>query len=461
LTYALFQVPAGYFADRADVRWLYAQAVGWWSLAAMAAAISPTLGVLIGLRALLGVGESFNWPCALRVTERILPAAERGLGNGIFNSGAAVGAVVTPLVIPLLAEWLGWRVAFVVVGALGLCWVVAWWWVMRAPAAQVLVSEPRVVPENGGRTGSARGLGWVAGLAVVSIALGVWGYSRYGLPTIWLGVALFMLGLLGVARALPLEQAGTGGWMGSLARVVRLRRFWVLVIVSVSINICWHFLVNWLPTFLKEDSEVPYLVDRLQAWIGSRKLKADASYLVSSVATALVFVAADIGNLVGGMASRRLARQGYRPATARWRVMLICALAIGAGISVGYVKDSVLTILILCVMAMGAAALMANYFAFCQEVDRSHTGLIVGILGGLGNLFAAGMLPFAGMVKDRTGQFGTVFLIVGASPIVGILLLGLLWGKDENVGGPRVSRRNSRWWRWCVSLAGRWSGILA
>jgi ACS family hexuronate transporter-like MFS transporter len=193
--------------------------------------------------------------------------------------------------------------------------------------------------------------------------------------------------------------------------------------------------VNWLPTFLKEDSEVPYLVDRLQAWIGSRKLKADASYLVSSVATALVFVAADIGNLVGGMASRRLARQGYRPATARWRVMLICALAIGAGISVGYVKDSVLTILILCVMAMGAAALMANYFAFCQEVDRSHTGLIVGILGGLGNLFAAGMLPFAGMVKDKTGQFGMVFLIVGVSPMVGILLLGLLWGKDENVGG--------------------------
>jgi ACS family hexuronate transporter-like MFS transporter len=126
LSYALFQVPAGYLVDRWNVRWAYAGAVAWWSLAGMLAAFAPSLAVLMALRALLGLGESFNWPCALRTTAIVLPPADRSLGNGIFNSGAAVGAVVTPLVVPLLTVRFGWRTAFVVTGVLGFAWVAAW-----------------------------------------------------------------------------------------------------------------------------------------------------------------------------------------------------------------------------------------------------------------------------------------------------------------------------------------------
>src|SRR5947209_4505151 len=89
MSYAFFQVPAGYLVDRSNLRWVYAGAVTWWSLAAIAATFSPTLGVLMALRAVLGLGEAFNWPCALRATRTILPPASRSLGNGIFNSGAA------------------------------------------------------------------------------------------------------------------------------------------------------------------------------------------------------------------------------------------------------------------------------------------------------------------------------------------------------------------------------------
>ncbi len=103
MTYALFQVPAGFLVDRWDVRWSYALAVLWWSLAAVGTSLVPSLGWLVACRALLGVGESFNWPCALRVTSRVLPQRDRSLGNGIFNSGAAVGAVLTPIVATLLS----------------------------------------------------------------------------------------------------------------------------------------------------------------------------------------------------------------------------------------------------------------------------------------------------------------------------------------------------------------------
>ena len=84
-------------------------------------------------RALLGVGESFNWPCALRVTSAVLPPADRGLGNGIFNSGAAVGAVLTPLIVTPLSARYGWRPAFLIVASMGGVWVVAWLAMLRGP----------------------------------------------------------------------------------------------------------------------------------------------------------------------------------------------------------------------------------------------------------------------------------------------------------------------------------------
>ena len=80
------------------------------------------------------------------------------------------------------------------------------------------------------------------------------------------------------------------------------------------------------------------------------------------------------------------------------------------------------------VMAAGTAAFMANYFAFTQEVTSRHTGLVVGYLGGVGNLFVARFQPIAGKVKDLTGSFSLIFLMVCA-PLVGLACL--LWGWKE------------------------------
>ncbi|MGZ6075139.1 MAG: MFS transporter, partial [Isosphaeraceae bacterium] len=84
LSYAFFQWPAGYLVDRWNVRRTYAGAVLWWSFAGITTAFAPSLGLLMTFRALLGMGESFDWPCALRVTAGVLPPSDRSLGNGIF-----------------------------------------------------------------------------------------------------------------------------------------------------------------------------------------------------------------------------------------------------------------------------------------------------------------------------------------------------------------------------------------
>jgi ACS family hexuronate transporter-like MFS transporter len=409
LTYALFQVPAGYIADRGNLRWTYAGAVGFWSLIGVAAALSPTLGVLLACRAALGVAESFNWPCALRATAAVLPPADRSLGNGIFNSGAAIGAVLTPLLVSALAYYFGWRVAFAVVGVLGFVWVAVWLYVLT-PERSLRLNERAPRPEEPARGLSRRAQGLLGGLAAASVVVSlsaIW----YGPNAVWFGIALLMFGLLAIARLMPAENLSGSHWAQGFVVITRLRRFWVLVLVSISVNVSWHFLVNWMTTYFQE----------------GRKL----GFLMGAQISALPWLAADLGNLGGGALSRWLARGGVEPVRARTRVLAGGAMLIASGVFVGVAPSTTAIVAILSLMALGTAAYMANYFAFGQEVAPRHTGLVVGVLGGLGNLFAAGFLPIAGRIVDRTGGFGPNFVITGLLPLIGVAALVLGWGRPE------------------------------
>jgi len=87
--------------------------------------------MLTGLRFLLGAGEAFNWPCSLKVTNSLLSPKDRPLANGIFNSGGAMGALVAPVIVTLIAIHYSWRAAFVITGATGGLWIFAWLWVTK------------------------------------------------------------------------------------------------------------------------------------------------------------------------------------------------------------------------------------------------------------------------------------------------------------------------------------------
>jgi ACS family hexuronate transporter-like MFS transporter len=108
-------------------------------------------------------------------------------------------------------------------------------------------------------------------------------------------------------------------------------------------------------------------------------------------------------------------------------VVGLCTLLISSGAMMGWVRSDTAVIVLLGVMAMGTAAFMANFFAFAQEVSARHTGLVVGVLGGLGNLYAAGFLPVAGYVKDTAGSFAPIFVLVGLLPFLGLGALVLGW----------------------------------
>ena len=406
LPYALFQVPAGFLADSGNARRIYAWAVGGWSLAGLASAFSPSLGFLIACRVMLGVGESFNWPCGLRITSRILPPSDRGLGNGIFNSGAAVGAVIAPLTIPLIAHQFGWRAAFASVAGLGFVWVAVWQILRPGEATESAPIEKRN-PDPGL---SNLAITAFSTLGIVSVAVALVSL-RWGPIAIVASLALLMMGTLVLARILPESELAGRRWSASLGVIVRRRRFWVLVVVSISINVCWHYLVNWMADFFQTE----------------RHLGMVGGAMLSSVP----FLAADAGNLVGGGLSRSLTRRGVSVITSRKSVMTVSAGLVACGASVGLIHSTEMIVVVLSLMAVGAASLMANYFALCQDVAPCHTGLVVGILGGLGNLFAASFLPLAGRLKYETGGAAINFAIVGLLPIVGLIVLWVGWGQED------------------------------
>jgi ACS family hexuronate transporter-like MFS transporter len=111
----------------------YSEAIGAWILPHETSAMQTYWGFMV-CRIALGFFEAGHWPCALVTTQVILTRADRSLGNSILQSGAAVGSIVTPIIVLFLEspEPGGWRPPFVAIGAIGMLWVVPWLLFIRA-----------------------------------------------------------------------------------------------------------------------------------------------------------------------------------------------------------------------------------------------------------------------------------------------------------------------------------------
>ena len=160
LAYAIGFVVAGRVIDRIGTRLGFAAAIVVWSLAAIGHAEAPRFGPAAAqflsffglgystsvagfmlMRGLLGLGESGNFPSAIKTVAEWFPKKERALATGIFNSGTNVGALVTPLVVPWLTLQYGWAWSFIATGALGFIWLVAWLALYHRPE-----THPRLSP---------------------------------------------------------------------------------------------------------------------------------------------------------------------------------------------------------------------------------------------------------------------------------------------------------------------------
>jgi MFS transporter, ACS family, D-galactonate transporter len=129
--YAVLQIPAGWVVDRYGVKWPYAISFLFWCLAAAATALAGTVGVLIALRIVLGIGESVVAPASYKWIRMNFAERQRGLAVGLYMTGTKIGpAIGTPLAAWLIALY-DWRTMFVLIGLGGLVWLAPWMWLVR------------------------------------------------------------------------------------------------------------------------------------------------------------------------------------------------------------------------------------------------------------------------------------------------------------------------------------------
>lgn len=189
VAFAIGGITLGLVADRVSLRWLYPAILIAWSAAGFATGWARSYNDLMVCRIFLGFFEAGQWPCALSASQRLLTQRDRAMGNSILQSGAALGAVFTPIAVQMMVSDLpgSWRGPFRVIGLLGIAWTLVWLAVIRAGDLDRPLAHKPGAPE-----------------------------------------------------------------VSTASRAEFVRRFLVLIVVVIAINFFWQFYRAWLPKMLRE-----------------------------------------------------------------------------------------------------------------------------------------------------------------------------------------------------------------
>jgi ACS family hexuronate transporter-like MFS transporter len=324
-SYTLFQFAVGPVLDRFNLRWCLAIAVLAWSLVSGLTGLATGFISLMVFRFFLGVTEAPNWPAGLRTIARTLPAKERTLGSGIFESGAALGAVLAPGAIFALLGRFGWRSAFFSLGSLGLFWAPIWLFVTR------------------GRN----------------------------LAQIWVGARL--------------ETRGISALVSIYREFIHSRQFLCVLVVAVTVNPCFYFTVNWLPTyFVQARGLVPGV--RLGEML------------------TVIYLSLDVGNIGGGACTLWLTRY-FSVETARRVVFITATGLVGLCAIVPFIAKPWSAVAALVGVSLGLGTWNSMYLTMAQEVSSTHVSTAAGTLSGFGSLVGALAMWVVGDVTESIGGF--------------------------------------------------------
>jgi len=187
LSFAAGSMFFGVLADRCSIRYLYPIVLLLWSAIGFLTGYAEDYGQLLGCRGMLGFFEAGHWPCGLKTTQALLSRSNRALGNGVLQSGTSIGAIVTPLILyTILTPTVGsWRFGFQLVGAIGVVWIAAWFFIVRS-------SDFPAVKKKNERSSAALGEWWrdlltrrmLVVVIVVTFINGSWQILRAWLPKI-------------------------------------------------------------------------------------------------------------------------------------------------------------------------------------------------------------------------------------------------------------------------------------
>jgi ACS family hexuronate transporter-like MFS transporter len=126
IAYAVGQSVSGKLFDKIGTRLGFVIAIAVWSLSSLFHFAVKGVMSLAFVRVTLGISEAGNWPGAVKSNSEWFPLKERAIAQGIFNAGASIGSVIAPLFIAYMFAGYGWKTTFIIIGAMGLVWIIPW-----------------------------------------------------------------------------------------------------------------------------------------------------------------------------------------------------------------------------------------------------------------------------------------------------------------------------------------------
>ncbi|MBA4089084.1 MAG: MFS transporter [Sphingobium sp.] len=224
--YAVGYLGFGRIVDLVGARFGYAIAVVIWTIAHMAHGGVHSVTQFAMARFGLGVGESGNFPAGIKAVTEWFPQKERAFAIGLFNAGANIGAIVTPLLVPWLTVAYGWRVAFYATGLFGIIWLIAWLVFYRKPEDHAKISPEELAYIRQDPADPVQSIGWGRLVTVRE----TWAYAigKFCIDPIWWFFLFWLPGYLGTRYGLDLLSFGpplvaiyllsdlgsvAGGWM--------------------------------------------------------------------------------------------------------------------------------------------------------------------------------------------------------------------------------------------------------
>ncbi|KCZ93448.1 MFS transporter [Hyphomonas johnsonii] len=364
-SYALGQAIFGKIFDWVGTRLGFVLSIGVWSLATAAHAFAQGVLSFSVFRSILGMAEAGNWPGAAKANAEWFPVDERALAQGIFNSGAAIGGIISIPLIAYLAIFLDWKLIFILVGAVGLLWLVPWLVIVKAPP------KYHAWLSDGEREYILRGQ---------------------------------------INEDLNDDGNLDGGYNPSTPELLSRKQSWGVIIASAAIDPIWWLFIIWIPTYLFEVHDfnikelaasgwLPYVGAMIGAWFG------------------------------GLLAQSRLKAGWSVNKTRKFTITLGCLIMLPALLAMAVAVTPALALGLMFVILFGFQTAIGNVQTLPSDFYGGKTvGTLSGFAGMAAKLAAAGLtylVPWLTMGAN----YAPVFVLGAALAITAIASVWILCGE--------------------------------
>ncbi|WP_394176396.1 MFS transporter [Thalassotalea litorea] len=365
--YAFGQAIFGKIFDWVGTRIGFVLSIGVWSLATVAHAFAQGVLSFSIFRAILGVAEAGNWPGAAKGNAEWFPTKERALAQGIFNSGAAIGGIIAIPLIAFLTVYFSWKMVFVIVGLVGLLWLIPWLVLVKAPPG----SHPWISEEE----------------------------REYILT--------------GQRRT---ESTDDGveeeEYNPSTGELLSRKQSWGVIIASAAIDPIWWLFVFWIPIYLNEvyamDVKsigiygwVPYVGAMFGAWFG------------------------------GLLAQNRMKAGWSTDKTRKLTITLGCLIMLPALLAMANPGAPAVAVMIMAVILFGFQTAIGNVQTLPSDLlGKKSVGTLAGISGMAAKLGAVGLTALV-PILTADGNYTPAFVIGASLAIIAMAAVWILIPKVE------------------------------